>query len=84
MRSGELDQNAARLLAILKRHDPLDPPGELASDRLLYGRAEALQEVVEILINRPDDVLSVLRRPTFTTDGMIGGYLDRGFAHESR
>ncbi len=73
------DDNGARLLRILKRHDPLDPPGQLASERLLRGRPEALVEAVEILINRPNDVLTVLLRQPYTTENMIGGFLDEAF-----
>ena len=68
--------DAARLLAILKRHDPFDPPDQLASERLLRGRPQALVEAVEILIRRPDDVRTVLTRFGYTDDAVIGGFLD--------
>ncbi len=73
------DDHASRLLAILKRHDPLDPPGRRASERLLRGRPQALLEAVEILITRPRDVRAVLTRYPYTDEGMIDGFLDRGF-----
>jgi 4-amino-4-deoxy-L-arabinose transferase-like glycosyltransferase len=71
------DEPAARLLAILKRHDPLDPPGQLASERLLRGRPQALREAVEILIGRADDLHTVLTRHPYTDVDMIDGFLDR-------
>src|SRR5262249_39601920 len=67
---------ARKLLAIIQRHDPLDPPGEHASDRLLRGRPQALAEAVEILIARGDDVITVLTRYPYTDPDTIGGYLD--------
>ncbi len=36
-------------------------------------------EAVEILITRPRDVRTVLTRYPYTDEGMIGGFLDRGF-----
>jgi hypothetical protein len=72
-----LDDGARKLLAILQRHDPLDPPGRLASERLLRGRPAALVEAVEILITRPGDVRTVLTRHPYTGDDMIHGYLDK-------
>jgi hypothetical protein len=74
---GAPDDDATRLLAILKRHDPLDAPGRLSSERLLRGRPEALIEAVEILINRPSDVRAVMTRFPFTDDGSINGFLDQ-------
>ena len=50
------DDNAARLLAIVKRHDPFERPGQLDSERLLRGRPQALVEAIEILIARSGDV----------------------------
>ena len=76
-RSVALDNNAARLLAILTRHDRLLPPRYLGSQRLLHGRPEALLEVVEILIARPDDLQTVLLRYPFTGNDMIDGFLDK-------
>jgi hypothetical protein len=75
----ELDGNALRLLTILKRHDPFDPPGEPASERLLRRRPEALLEAVEILITRLDDVRTVVERRRYTADASIGGFLDQEF-----
>jgi Dolichyl-phosphate-mannose-protein mannosyltransferase len=72
------DAGASRLLAILRRHDPFDPPGGLASDRLLLARPQAIVEAVEILITRGEDVLTVLTRQAYTDVEMIGGFLDRG------
>jgi hypothetical protein len=72
-----LDEDALRLRAILKRHDPLDPPGHLASERLLRGRPQALLEAVEILIARAEDLVTVLSRYPYTDDRRIGGFLDR-------
>ena len=71
------DDNAARLLAIVKRHDPLDAPGGLSSERLLRGRPEALIEAVEILINRPSDVRAVMTGFPFTDERSINGFLDK-------
>jgi hypothetical protein len=73
-----LDRDARRLLAILKRHDPLDPPGHRASERLLRGRPQALVEAVEILIRRAEDVRMVVMRYPYTDESRIGGFLDRG------
>jgi hypothetical protein len=72
------DERAARLRSILKRHDPLDPPGQLASERLLRGRPQALLEAVEVLITRADDLRTVLTRHPYTDEAMIRGFLDRG------
>jgi hypothetical protein len=72
------DEPAARLLAVLKRHDPLDPPDQLASERLLRSRPRALLEAVEILITRADDLRTVLTHHPYTDDAMIHGFLDRG------
>jgi hypothetical protein len=67
---------ASRLLAILKRHDPLDLPGQLATERLLRGRPHALLDAVEILISRGADVRAVLSRFPYTDAESIGGFLD--------
>lgn len=48
------DPGAARLLAILRRHDPLDPPEATACDRLLRARPRAIAGAVEILITQGD------------------------------
>jgi fermentation-respiration switch protein FrsA (DUF1100 family) len=71
------DANEARLLAILKRHDPLDAPNGLSSERLLRGRPQALLEAVEMLINRSDDLRTVLSRYPYTSADAIAGFLDR-------
>ena len=77
-RAASSRRDARRLLAILKRHDPIDPPGRLSSDRLLRGRPDALVEAVEILISRPRDVATVLLRNGYTDEALIDGFLDRG------
>jgi hypothetical protein len=69
--------NAAALLSILKRHDAMDPPGQLASDRLLRGRPQALIEAIEIVITRTEDVRNVLVRHGYTEPVVIGGFLDQ-------
>jgi hypothetical protein len=71
------DRAASQLVAIVKRHDPLDRPGRLASDRLLHGRPEALVEAVEILIAHGDELVTVLTRQGYTNEERIGGFLDR-------
>jgi hypothetical protein len=71
------DANARRLLAILERHDPMDPPDQRASERLLRGRPEALREAVEILINRAKDLRVLLTRWGYTDPERIGGFLDQ-------
>ena len=76
-RQGRLDDNASRLLTILKRHDPFDRPGQLGSERLLRGRPQALLEAVEILIARPGGVRTVMTRYPYTQEDMIGGFLDQ-------
>jgi Dolichyl-phosphate-mannose-protein mannosyltransferase len=72
-----LDDNAARLLAIVKRRDLFDRPGQLGSERLLRGRPQALVEAVEILIARSRDVRTVLLRSPYTGEDVIGGFLDQ-------
>ena len=67
-----------KLLAILKRHDALDAPCNLASEPLLRGRPQALLEAVEILITRAEDVRTVLTRYASTDDDASGGFLDQG------
>jgi 4-amino-4-deoxy-L-arabinose transferase-like glycosyltransferase len=78
-RQGELAGKARQLLTILQRHDPFDPPSQLASERLLRARPEALLEAVQILITRLNDVRTVLERRPYTVDDRIGGFLDREF-----
>jgi len=73
------DEQSASLLSILKRHDALDPPDQLASERLLRGRPQALIEAVEILITRAGAVRTVLTRSSYTEAETIGGFLDREF-----
>jgi hypothetical protein len=68
---------ASKLLAMLKRHDALDPPGQRASERLLRGRPEALLEAVEILISRGAQVSAILSSFPYTDPESIGGFLDR-------
>ena len=70
-------RGAARLLAILKRHDPLDPPGARASDRLLRSRPRALVEAAEILITRGEDLAAILSHPGYADEATAGGLLDR-------
>ena len=77
---GPFDESAHRLLSIInrpKRHDPLDPPDQLASERLLRGRPQALVEAVEIMIARAADVRTVLTRQPYTDLSTTGGFLDR-------
>jgi hypothetical protein len=74
---GRLDERAERLLSILKRHDPFDPPDQRASERLLRGRPQALVEAVEIMITRANDVRTVLARYAYTDASMTGGPLDQ-------
>jgi hypothetical protein len=76
-RHGPPEGGASRLLAILKRHDPLDPPDAPASARLLRGRPQAIVEAVEILITRGEDVVTVLMHRGYTDERAIGGFLDR-------
>jgi len=70
----QTDEEAARLLAILRRHDP----SGLRVATLMDGRPAALGEAVAILIRRPEDVRAVLTRFGFTDPEAIGGYLDLG------
>jgi hypothetical protein len=70
------DRGATRLLAILRRHDPFDPPGALASERLLRARPRAIVEAAEILIARGEDLEAILTRPGYTEGGPFGS-LDR-------
>jgi hypothetical protein len=73
------DRGAARLLAILKRHDPFDPPWALASERLLRARPQAVVEAVEILIARGEALEMILSRQGYTDDDSSGP-LDRDIA----
>jgi hypothetical protein len=72
------DRNTRQLDRILTRHDPLDPPGQLASRRLLRARPQALLEAIEILVEHNDAVRAVVKRYQYTDVSTIGGFLDRG------
>jgi hypothetical protein len=72
-----LSDNARRLENILARHDPLDPPGRLSSERLLRGRPAALIEAIEILIQLPDELRAVMLSHHYTDVSRSDGYLDR-------
>jgi hypothetical protein len=73
-----LDDDARRLLAIVKRYDPVETPGRRSSERLLRGRPQALVEAVEVLITRPADLRTVLSRYGYTGQGVIARFLDEG------
>ena len=75
----EPGSSAAKLRAYLGRRD-FDTPKDRLDWRtgiLLGNRPEALVEAVNILINRPDAVRSVLLHPGFIDPQSIGGHLDQ-------
>jgi hypothetical protein len=71
------DDNARRLMRTLRRHDALDAPGRLASERLLQGRPQALVEAASILTSRPADLVRILRTHSYIDPESMTGYLDR-------
>ena len=76
------DPDAQRLMAILSR-TPKDQPGMYAR-LLLRIRPQALTEAVEMIVNRPDAIRTVLSRYSYTDPSRIGGPLDKGFGTASQ
>lgn len=74
-KGGDGDPDSARLWSILTRYDR--GPERRYADQLLRIRPAALTEAVAILIDRPDDVRTVLTRYAYTDAASIGGYLDQ-------
>jgi hypothetical protein len=70
------DDDSFQLMSTLSRYDG-KTPGRRFSQRLLRGRPEAVREAVEIIIKRPDDLRTLMRRYPYTDPELIGGYLDR-------
>ncbi|WP_422926695.1 glycosyltransferase family 39 protein [Singulisphaera sp. PoT] len=70
-------QDAQRLLAMLQRFDNPREPGGKFSERLLSARPQAIVEAVDMLIQHPNELRTVLMNQAYTDTATIGGYIDR-------
>ena len=79
----EPGSSAARLRSFLDRRLFNDPQTQEQwrqswLEPVLRNRPEAVAEAIEILINRPDAVRSILLHPGYLDPATVGGYLDEG------
>jgi hypothetical protein len=79
----EGNPGAQRLMSILKRYD--SPARDRRfSERLLHSRPEAVREAVEIVLQRPEALRTLMLRYPYTDADTIGGYLDKDLSSGSR